>query len=418
MSKNNLIVDTMQFISAVSFALDLAQKSIFEDNYKQVRFDVPIVDFNPKQHNFMGHSNKTTLVSLYIAQKLGVSRDVFPRLYISALLHDIGSVHAFSRCHNDSDFILQHCEHGAEVIKDFKIDSALSDIVMLHHENHDGSGPLGSAGDSIPVESRIIHLADYFELMFSGNKSYRLQKDGILSQIKAKRSTIFNPECVDALFDVSKSESFWLDIENIDSCQGIVEELLPPDMLSIYSLSARDMAQAFSRIIDMKSQFTLEHSNGLANHVRKLSGYYNLPDEKTERLEIAAMLHDLGKLSVPNHILDKPGKLTQEEFNIVREHTYYTRQILRKIKGFEDISEWAANHHETLQGSGYPRKLTCKELGLESRMMTVCDIFQALTEDRPYRKGMSKSVAVGILDSLVENKSIDGRIVKDLKEII
>ncbi|WDC84685.1 HD domain-containing protein [Caloramator sp. mosi_1] len=119
-------------------------------------------------------------------------------------------------------------------------------------------------------------------------------------------------------------------------------------------------------------------------------------------MEIAALLHDIGKLSIPNSILDKNGKLTPDEMQIMRSHTYYTRFILSKIEGFEEITEWASNHHEKLNGRGYPLGLVADELSLESRIMAICDIYEALTADRPYRAGMRPEDAFKIIETMIE----------------
>lgn len=126
-------------------------------------------------------------------------------------------------------------------------------------------------------------------------------------------------------------------------------------------------------------------------------------------MEIAALLHDIGKLSIPNCILDKNGKLTSEEMRIMRSHTYYTRLILSKIDGFEDITDWASNHHEKLNGKGYPLGLSEEEISLESRIMAICDIYEALTADRPYRQGMSMENAFKIIETMVKSGEICGK---------
>ena len=97
-------------------------------------------------------------------------------------------------------------------------------------------------------------------------------------------------------------------------------------------------------------------------------------------------MHDIGKLIVSNDILEKPGKLTEYEFAEMKDHAAATYRILSKIKGIPDIVEWAANHHEKLNGKGYPRALSEKDLSFEEQLMACIDIYQALTEKRPMRK--------------------------------
>ena len=109
------------------------------------------------------------------------------------------------------------------------------------------------------------------------------------------------------------------------------------------------------------------------------------------------MLHDLGKLAVPNTILDKPGRLTEEEFAIVKDHPRLSREILARIKPFQEMAVIAGAHHERVNGTGYPDQLSADRLSLESRLVAVADFYRALVEDRPYRKGMSHPEAMAIL---------------------
>ena len=152
-----------------------------------------------------------------------------------------------------------------------------------------------------------------------------------------------------------------------------------------------------SRVIDFRSPFTAMHSAGVAATARELARLSGMTQEECLMMEAAGNLHDIGKLRVPNAILEKPGKLTEEEFNVMREHPYYTSMILQDVEGFEKIAKWAAYHHEKLNGKGYPFHLRAEELDEGCRIMAVADIFSAITEVRPYRKGMNKEQAQKVL---------------------
>lgn len=127
-------------------------------------------------------------------------------------------------------------------------------------------------------------------------------------------------------------------------------------------------------------------------------------------------MHDLGKLAVPAEILEKPGRLTPQEFAVVRRHTYYTYHLLEPLKVLDLIRVWAAYHHERIDGHGYPFHLVANELPLGSRIVSVADIFTALTEDRPYRKGMSVKEAFQIISDAAEQRRLDPSVVDILKE--
>jgi HD-GYP domain-containing protein (c-di-GMP phosphodiesterase class II) len=128
-------------------------------------------------------------------------------------------------------------------------------------------------------------------------------------------------------------------------------------------------------------------------------------------MRIAGFLHDLGKLAVPTEILEKPGKLTPEEFTVIRSHTYYTYRILDTLDDFDTINTWGAFHHERLNGKGYPFHHTGDVLSLGSRIMCVADVFTAITENRPYRAGMSLSDALTVLRTMAGSNSLDPEIV-------
>lgn len=418
MASPKTFIDFNSFINSLSLALDLAEGSAFKDKNKKVNFDVPVPAFSIYNHNFYGHSKRTALASLYIAERLNYDEERLQRLYIAACTHDIGAVEAFAEAHGNSNFMYEHSEFGSNILLKLPLDSSIARFIKFHHESWNGSGPNGLAGDDIPEESQIIHIADLFELIYNDELPYWMQKDYILNWIKTNKGKLFGSKITDAFLEACNTEKFWLDMENISNYPEILTRKYPPIITPISLNIIKDISVVFAAIIDKKSAFTHEHSIGISNLSALFSKYYGFDDASAMKLRVAALLHDLGKLSVPNHILDKPGKLTHEEYTIIKSHTYYTKLIIKNISGMEDIAEWAANHHETLRGTGYPEGLDKKTLCLKSRIIAVCDIYQALTEDRPYRDGLSKGKAIEIIDSMVQIGNIDAGVVKALKEII
>jgi HD-GYP domain-containing protein (c-di-GMP phosphodiesterase class II) len=172
------------------------------------------------------------------------------------------------------------------------------------------------------------------------------------------------------------------------------------------------IAELFRNIIDFRSRFTSTHSSGVAASSSMLAKIFGLTDTEIGLMEVAGNLHDLGKLAIPNSILEKPGNLTKEEMSVMKSHTYYTYLIINSIGGLKQIAEWAAYHHERLDGSGYPFHCVAAELSTGARILMVADIFTALAEDRPYRKGMSKDGIVQIIKQFSDRSLLDTRIVK------
>lgn len=415
---DNTYIDFNSFINSVSLSLDLAEACALRDKNKRINFDVPVPGFDAYKHNFANHSKRTALVSLYIANKLNYDNTRLRDLYIAACSHDIGAVEAFMESHSDSSFIYEHSEFGSSIIRKLPLNKKISRFIKFHHENWDGSGPNGVARCDIPEEAQIIHLADMFELVFNSEKPYWVQRDHVIEWIKSKQGKFFSQYIVDAFLEACKPERFWLDYENLSTNQDILTRMHPPIQTPVSLSIIKKIAVVFAAIIDKKSAFTHEHSIGLSNYAAMFSKYYGFDEQTTMKMKVAALMHDIGKLSIPNHILDKPGKLNAEELNIIKSHTYYTRLILGKIKGMEDITDWAANHHETLRGTGYPESIGSDRLCHNSRIIAVCDIYQALTEARPYRDPMPKEKALNIIDSMVEIGNIDADVVKVLKEIV
>jgi putative nucleotidyltransferase with HDIG domain len=174
----------------------------------------------------------------------------------------------------------------------------------------------------------------------------------------------------------------------------------------------KQLALLFARIVDAKSPFTMEHSLGTARLARFLAERAELSVETCEKIEVAALLHDLGKLQVPDEILEKPSALTREERAMIQRHSFETYQILRGIAGLEDITLWAAYHHETPDGRGYPFHRRGAELTLEMRIVAVSDVFQALAQRRPYRKPLGPDEILDLLRTFVQQNHLDSEIVE------
>jgi putative nucleotidyltransferase with HDIG domain len=159
-------------------------------------------------------------------------------------------------------------------------------------------------------------------------------------------------------------------------------------MLAQGDVSLDAICQAFAQIVDAKSPFTYNHSNGVANGAVAMARRLGFDAARILFIRHAALLHDLGKMAVSNTILEKPGKPDDAEWQILREHPAHTWTILRSVRGFEDLSEVAASHHEKLNGKGYHRGLNAEQLSTEARILVVADIFDALSAKRPYRDAL------------------------------
>jgi len=212
-----------------------------------------------------------------------------------------------------------------------------------------------------------------------------------------------------------KKEYFVLEAFSPSFDDGVLQRMhFPKEIISLEAL--KDFAKMIAQVIDFRSRFTATHSSGVAAVALELSSLAGFSERECKHMEIAGFLHDLGKLAVPNSILEKNGALNEEETCFVRKHTYYTYTILSRIQGLEHIASWAAYHHERQDGNGYPFHVKGRDFSKLARIMAVADIVTALTEDRPYRLGMREEKVIGILSSMTESGGIDKDIVKLAKE--
>jgi HD-GYP domain-containing protein (c-di-GMP phosphodiesterase class II) len=227
---------------------------------------------------------------------------------------------------------------------------------------------------------------------------------------------MFSEKMVKTFLKITQNESFWLNLKDQFILSAIKTE--SPQVTRNYSLSElHEITSLFSDIIDSKSRFTNYHSTKLSRNVEIMADYYDFGKEKRDKLLIAADLHDIGKMAISNSILDKPGSLTKEEYKKVKAHTFYTRKALETIDGFEEITEWASNHHERNDGSGYPYGLTEKKLDFPSQILAALDVYQALRENRPYREPMNHNEAVKILKTMAANNKLNKQIVDDIDQL-
>ncbi len=147
---------------------------------------------------------------------------------------------------------------------------------------------------------------------------------------------------------------------------------------------------ALTRAIDAKSPWTAGHSERVTKFAEAIGRGMNLNEDQMRALTISAILHDIGKIAVPEQILDKPGKLTDEEFAVVKKHSQAGADIIASIPSYETILPGILHHHERWDGTGYPKGLGEKNIPLFARIICIADVYDALTEDRPYRKAWSR----------------------------
>ena len=291
------------------------------------------------------------------------------------------------------ELIQIRCERGAEITRLMGFAEETAGAIRNLDEHWDGSGhPNGLKGDEIPLLARICGLAQTAEVFYSAYGPERAEK-----VVRARRKRWFDPDLVDVFLAEARVGRIW---ENLrEDITGAISRMEPEDRSLLATPERLDLAAfAFAQIIDAKSPYTLQHSEGVANVAIAISAHMGFGPEELRNQKRAGLLHDIGKLGISNSILDKHSSLTDEEFAKIKTHPRLSHEILSRVPPFESIVERAANHHEKLDGSGYPRGLTGEDLDLPSRILTVADIYDALGQDRPYRRALPKERVMEIFD--------------------
>jgi len=236
------------------------------------------------------------------------------------------------------------------------------------------------------------------------------QVERIQNEIRMNSGKMFVPELVDAFIDLSNKEYYWFDITS-SSLRSVLARRARSETIELDMEGLLALSNMFRQIIDFRSRYTATHTSGVAASAEGLAELSGFSERECKMIEVAGNLHDLGKLAVPKEILEKPAALTRREYNIVKCHPFYSFRVLEPVSGLEVINEWASFHHERLDARGYPFHHGEADLSVGSRIMAVADIFTAITEDRPYRPGMTGERALSILKEMAGESLLDPDIV-------
>jgi len=363
------------------------------------------------------HGKRVAYIAAECAKLAEWSPARLDELFQAAILHDCGVsktlVHA-RLAQFEWENEAEHCSRGAELLRECSLLSPLAGLVLHHHTHWDAL-----QHQSLPYNQMLaancIYMADRIDIscltVRGSEANLLLSKDHIRSLIFERRGTWFAPELVDIFMDVSQSEAFWFALENEHVSGYVAKWMSESDAMDIEFQELRNLVQVFSRIVDAKSTFTREHSDGVACLAHYLGELMGLPGRTCEMLELAGLLHDLGKLRVPDELLEKNGKLTPQEYADVKRHSFDTFSILKNIHGLEEVALWAGQHHERVDGSGYPYHRKKGQISLESRIVAVADVFQALAQTRPYRGPMTPPDILSILKDEASGGRLDGDVI-------
>lgn len=372
----------------------------------------------------ISHGKRVALLAQAIARECGWSDSECREALYAGMLHDCGVSRV--REHRSLTQTLEwdgaqaHCLLGEEYLLACPPLARFAPVVRWHHTRWEvlKNGMFGLS-ERDAVLANLIFLADRTDVLLAPYISASALRSEILWEYRnivdhlvSLSGQLFQPALIAGLKAAASRESFWLQCDPAYVNDEIVEsfELAEPEALS--SRDALSLARLFARTVDAKSVYTLEHSTRVAALARYLAEIDGSSGELLDEIEIAGLLHDIGKLRVAEEIVDKPGVISSEERAVMKRHSYDTTRILKMAFPGLPIADWGGMHHENLLGTGYPAHHAGKQIPREARLIAVADIFQALSQDRPYRGRLEAPTVMAHLDELADSGRLDRQIVQ------
>jgi len=319
--------------------------------------------------------------------------------------------------HNGREFaqemILSRCTRGADIARALGFSEAVCAGIYHLDEHWDGSGrPAGLTSQAIPLYSRIAlvaQVADVFQVEFG--------RDAAIAEVQRRSGSWLDPDVVAAFETIARSEGLWLGLKSASLDAVLAAQAQAGDQRPVDEDFLDALAAAFGEVVDAKSPYTSGHSRRVAAYTGQIAARLGVPAARLRWLHRGALLHDIGKLGVSNAILDKPSKLDEREWAVMRDHAAHTQNILGRVGVLRDLAPVAAAHHERLDGQGYPLGLSGEAISLETRIITICDFYDALTADRPYRAAMPVDVALSVIEGEV-GKAVDASCYEALRAMV
>lgn len=325
---------------------------------------------------------------------------------------------AIGRIFKDGDEIAQElivarCTRGADIARSLHFTEAVSDGIYSLDEHWDGSGrPNHLRGEAIPLASRIALLSQVADVFHS-----HAGREAAIDEVKRRSGSWLDPALVAAFESVAGCENFWSALKSSALDAHLLRFAPTENVREVDEDYLDDIAAAFGKVIDAKSQFTAGHSARVASLADAIGTAMGVLPARRRWLYRAALLHDIGKLGVSNSILDKAGPLDDAEWVKMRDHAVHSRTILGRVGVLANMAPVAAAHHERLDGSGYPLGPKDEEIRRETRIITVCDYYDALSSDRPYRASPTREETLAIMADDV-GTAIDGACYEALLRLV
>lgn len=367
------------------------------------------------------HSKRIGCMAWKCSATLGYDPKRQRNLLYLGLLHDSGFSSTKKRRKLIKKFDWKnayiHCQKGSKRMNYFEPFEIFGETILHHHTHWQKLKDL-KIPEKIKYDANLLYLLDRIDYLgqTTPGPSWISKKDVIRNKINRFRGNFFQADLVDAFMRCSEKEAFWFSLEPLILVDFIEQRKKVKKTKNISFKQLKKYAELVAQIVDDKSPFTAGHSSGVARLAKQLATFAGLDKDICSRLEIAGLFHDIGKLQVPDRVLEQPGPLGGEDLSRMRQHSYSTYRILQRVNGLEDIAGWAANHHEALDGSGYPYRKNGDELDTESRILAIADTFQALAQDRPYRDAYSLKKIISFMQANTQKSRLDPQLVEMLAD--
>ncbi|EGR3918881.1 HD-GYP domain-containing protein [Vibrio cholerae] len=368
----------------------------------------------------INHGHRVGYMAYSCAQAMEWSEEECQLVFALGLIHDCGVAQKrdFYRLleNMQPDNTQQHCVRGNELLSNCPPLAPFADAILYHHTPWDELKNIAISDRNkrfaalIFLADRVDYLKELYPRDEYGNVTQEARNQVGL-EIGRLSGSLFERDLVRTMQHLLSKEFIWFSMEhhhieamghNLPSTPFFEQKLGVEEIMSIAMLMAN--------VVDAKSQFTFQHSQKVAELCQHLAKELGLNVEMQKALYLTGLVHDIGKLHTPEEILHKPGKLNESEYLCIQRHSTDSRYTLQMVFGQSVVCEWAGNHHERLDGSGYPRGLQGSAIDLPSRIIALADVFQALTQARPYRGSMSLNEVMNIMRHEVSCGRLDSQV--------
>lgn len=363
-----------------------------------------------------GHDKRVGLVARALSLRLGYSREDAERIFVAGLLHDCGvsstDAHDHLVAEDQWGVVDQHCDRGARLVESLDSLAYLQPIVRNHHMQWH-SEESAALPASVRLCANLVFLADRLDAWLSPGVRAR---EHALARAMASMGSLFSPSFAGAVESLANDPVFWADIARTRVGTKVDEVLAGIAFPPLTEKDRRTVPFLMAAIVDAKCPYTAEHSFRVAAIARRLGEAFGLPPSDCADLEVAGLLHDIGKLAIPDEIINKPGPLTADERRVMQTHAAHSYDVILQLPSMERIAELARQHHEQDDGRGYPDGIGDGALGLAPRILGVADVFQALTQKRSYRPGMEVRQVRDALDAAGRSGRLDAGVLAVLTQ--